>query len=68
MRLEGDDKDGIRNTVVCENSVLIAYAGNNWESSSIVRVQFDDVLYVDVESTRWFAWWSYSRSDGLDMI
>ena len=60
MRLEGYDKDGVRITVVRNHEVLIATAGTNWESSSIISVQFAYVLYVDVEFPRRFAWWYYS--------
>ena len=63
--LEGDNKDGIIITVICNLEVFIATAGTNWESSSIVRVHFYDVLYVDVEFPIRFSWCPYSRCAGL---
>ena len=64
-RLEGDKKYGIRITVIFSHEVLTSITGTNWESSSIVRVKFADVLYVDVDFPRRFAWWYYSQRDGL---
>ena len=54
-RLEGDNKDGVRTTVVRNIELLIVTAGTNWESSRIVYVQFAGVLYVDMNFPRGFS-------------
>ena len=53
---EKGDKNGVRIELVRKNEILISTAGNNWESLSVVSVQFTDVLNADVQFIWLFTW------------
>ena len=61
------NKYGIRIKVVWNHELLIATAITNWESPTIVRVKFSDVICVDVELLIRFAWLSYRLQGGVTM-
>jgi hypothetical protein len=44
--------------MIGDHDILIAGAGFDWESASVVRVEFADGIDVDVDFTGWrLHWW-----------
>ena len=57
--LERGDTNGIIIAVVRNNEILITTEGSNWESPSVVRVEFSDVFDVDAQLLWRCPWWFF---------
>ena len=65
--LKRGDKNGVRITVVHNHEILIATVWTNWESSSVFRVEFSDVLDVNAQFLWLWPWWFLGCRGGVTM-